>query len=203
LAVRLFPGWEKTSGRSPLSILFPIFSETFGFLIPDALLQRSSTGANSRQQRFTPHVTFWAFLSQTLAPQTSCRGTLRKVQAWWLLRAPDSVIGSASTAAYTKASQHLDLQVIDGIGCHLVERMERRAMTSRKWPGRNVKVIDGTTLSMPDTPENQGIYPQPSSQKPGCGFPRMRLVGAFSLATGAMLDYAKSSIHVSESILFG
>jgi len=120
-----------------------------------------------------------------------------------VIRAPDSVIGSASTAAYTKARQRLDPQVIDGIGCHLVERMERRAMTSRKWLGRNVKVIDGTTLSMPDTPENQGIYPQPSSQKPGCGFPQMRLVGVFSLATGAMLDYAKSSVHVSESILFG
>ena len=196
-------GLEKSLRKVAALNTLADFFETFGFLIPDALLQRNSTGANTRQRRFTLHVTFWAFLSQTLAPQTSCRETVRKVQAWWLLRSPDSTIGSASTAAYTKARQRLDPLVIDGIGRHLVDRMERRALTSQKWLGRNVKVIDGTTLSMPDTPENQEIYPQPSSQKTGCGFPQMRLVGVFSLATGAMLDYAKSNIHVSESILFG
>jgi len=78
-------GVEKTLRKIAALNTLSDFFETFGFLIPDALLQRSSTGANSRQRRFTPHVTFWAFLSQTLAPQTSCRETLRKVQAWWLL----------------------------------------------------------------------------------------------------------------------
>jgi hypothetical protein len=43
---------------------------------------------------------------------------------------------------------------------------------------------------MPDTPENQELYPQPDSQKPGLGFPIARLVGVISLATGALLDYA-------------
>ena len=81
--------------------------------------------------------------------------------------------------------------------------MERRALASQLWLGRRVKVVDGTTLSMPDTAENQKVYPQPTSQKAGCGFPQMRLVGVFSLATGAMLDFAKSSILVSESLLFG
>lgn len=55
---------------------------------------------------------------------------------------------------------------------------------------------------MPDTQENQDKYPQPSSQKIGCGFPQMRVVGLFSLASGALLDLAKSSIRVHESILF-
>jgi hypothetical protein len=56
---------------------------------------------------------------------------------------------------------------------------------------------------MPDTLENQQKYPQPSSQKAGCGFPQMRIVGLFSSACGALLDFARSSIHVHESILFG
>jgi hypothetical protein len=179
------------------------FFETFGFLIPDALLHRSSSGANSRERRFTRHLTFWAFLAQSLAPQTSCRDIVRKVQAWWLLRAPKSKAGSSSTAAYTKARQRLEPKTIRGIDAHLIERLETRVQPSQLWLGRCVRVVDGTTVSMPDTHDNQKKYPQPSSQNAGCGFPQMRIVGLFSLASGALLDFAKSSIHVHESILFG
>jgi Insertion element 4 transposase N-terminal len=193
---------EKLREVAALNTLSDFFA-TFGFLIPDALLHRSASGVNSRQRRFTLHVTFWAFLAQTLAPETSCRDVVRKVQAWWLLRAPKSKAGSSSTAAYTKARQRLDPATINGISEHLIERLEARVGPSQLWLGRKVRVVDGTTVSMPDTPENQEKYPQPSSQKAGCGFPQMRIVALFSLASGALLDFAKSSIEVGESTLFG
>lgn len=196
-------GLQKTLREIAALNTLSDFFETFGFLIPDALLRRRSHGTNSRQRRFTLHVTFWAFLAQTLAPDTSCRDIVRKVQAWWLLRAPKSVVGSASTAAYTKARKRLDPAAIRGISQHLVDRLEGCVQSSQLWLGRRVRVVDGTTVSMPDTPENQIKYPQPSSQKAGCGFPQMRVVGLFSLASGALLDFAHSSIRVHESILFG
>lgn len=196
-------GLQKTLREIAALNTLSDFFETFGFLIPDALLRRRSHGTNSRQRRFTLHVTFWAFLAQTLAPDTSCRDIVRKVQAWWLLRAPKSVVGSASTAAYTKARKRLDPAAVRGISRHLVDRLEGRVQSSQLWLGRRVRVVDGTTVSMPDTPENQIKYPQPSSQKAGCGFPQMRVVGLFSLASGALLDFAHSSIRVHESILFG
>lgn len=196
-------GVQKTLRQVTALNTLSDFFETFGFLVPDALLRRRSSGTNSRQRRFTLHVTFWAFLAQTLAPETSCRNIVRKVQAWWLLRAPGSAAGSPSTAAYTKARQRLEPETIGGIGRHLVGRLEGRVQPSQLWLGRRVRVVDGTTVSMPDTPENQEKYPQPSSQKAGCGFPQMRVVGLFSLASGALLEHAKSSIHVHESILFG
>jgi len=196
-------GLQKTLRQVTALNTLSDFFKTFGFLIPDALLRRRSSGTNSRQRRFTLHVTFWAFLAQTLAPETSCRDIVRKVQAWWLLRAPGSATGSPSTAAYTKARQRLEFETIRGIGRHLVDRLEGRVQQSQLWLGRRVRVVDGTTVSMPDTPGNQQKYPQPSSQKAGCGFPQMRVVGLFSLASGALLDHAKSSSHIHESILFG
>jgi hypothetical protein len=59
-----------------------------------------------------------------------------------------------------------------------------------RWRGRTVKLVDGTGLSMPDTPGNQARYPQPSSQAPGVGFPLARLVGVICLSTGAVVDAA-------------
>jgi len=70
------------------------------------------------------------------------------------------------------------------------------------WKGLRVAVVDGTTLSMPDTAENQAVWPQPSEQKAGCGFPVMKLVGLFSLATGALSCVACGSLHNAEHALF-
>jgi len=58
------------------------------------------------------------------------------------------------------------------------------------WRGRTVKLVDGTSISMPDTPDNQAQYPQPSSQATGVGFPLARLVGVVCLSTGVVVDAA-------------
>jgi len=50
-----------------------------------------------------------------------------------------------------------------------------------------VYIFDGATVSMPDTYANQQAYPQPPQQKPGLGFPLMRIAAIFSLACGAVL----------------
>jgi hypothetical protein len=65
-----------------------------------------------------------------------------------------------------------------------------KALAQWLWRGRTVKLVDGTGISMPDTPENQQRYPQPSTQAPGVGFPLARLVMVICLATGAALDAA-------------
>ncbi len=60
------------------------------------------------------------------------------------------------------------------------------------WCGRKVRVADGSTFTMPDTPANQAAYPQQKSQKPGCGFPIARIVVIFSLSVGTVLEAAIS-----------
>lgn len=70
------------------------------------------------------------------------------------------------------------------------------------WHGRPVKVVDGTSVSMPDTPQNQELYPQPSGQKKGCGFPVMRLVVSFCLSTGILLSCRKGALKIHERRLW-
>jgi hypothetical protein len=78
----------------------------------------------------------------------------------------------------------------------------QRLSDGQLWLGKRVKIVDGTTLSMPDTAENQAVYPQESQQKPGCGFPLLRLVGVLSLGNGALLDYTTFSQRSHDIQLF-
>jgi hypothetical protein len=92
-----------------------------------------------------------------------------------------------------------DLEEVDA---QVARRVEAAATDRWLWYGRRVKVADGSGLSMPDTPANQAVYPQSSRQKPGCGFPVMRIVALFSLATGVILGLAKAALGVGERTLF-
>ena len=153
----------------------------FGSMVPDALLSREKSGAGSRDRLFSPLITFWAFLAQVLSPNSACRESLRKVQAWWSLR--HGVEISADTSAYCQARARLSDHVLQHVHDHLAQRMEANVPDDELWRGRSVKIVDGTNLSMPDTAKNQQAYPQPTSQKPGCGFPMMKLIAIFSLAS--------------------
>ena len=110
----------------------------------------------------------------------------------------------ASAAADRQARKRLDTQTLELIAGQVAWSLERNTLEAEKWlGGRPVKIIDGTPVSRcPDPPKNQSVWPQPSSQKPGCGFPLMKLVGLFSLSSGALLDHATANEHVHESQLF-
>ena len=178
--------------------------QLFGSYIPAALLTQDSSGPNSRKRLFSLEVVFWAFLDQVQTPMGACREAVRKVMAHLRRKFPRSESGAMSpdTSAYCQARARIPLDVIDGINTHLLERMQKHIPCRGLWHGRHVKLVDGTGVSMPDTPENQQRWPQSSAQKPGCGFPSMNLVGIFCLLTGALLKTAAGDRHTHESILF-
>ena len=80
--------------------------------------------------------------------------------------------------------------MVTGLTHAVGELVSARAKAGWRWRGRHVKLVDGTGISMPDTPQNQEQYPQPSSQAEGVGFPLARVVGVICLATGAVIDAA-------------
>ncbi len=151
-----------------------------------------------RQSIFTPQTTFWMFLSQVFAADGACREVLRKYQAFRALTGEKEI--SSNTGGYCQARARLPLHDVHLVHERLVERIKEE-FPSQSWRGRSVNVVDGSSVSMPDTPENQRCYPQPPSQKYGCGFPVMRIVVYFALCSGIILDMAKSPLSVGEAAL--
>lgn len=189
---------EKLRSLQSLEDLYAIF----GDLLPNKLLERKEKGANSRTRSLPPSVTFWAFLAQVLDVKGSCRETARKIEAWWRWsqwRSSPTVTASA----YCQARARLDLATLRVIRQQTAWQLERN--TSRDESvlgGRPVKIVDGTMLSMSDEACLQKRWPQSSGQKPGCGFPLLKLVGLFSLSSGGLLAEATGSLHEHESQLF-
>jgi len=148
-------------------------------------------------------VAFWAFLDQVQSPKRSCREAVRKVMALGRRAAPqaDGSISQANTA-YCKARARIPIPVLDDIHTHLVNRLLTRIPSAELWHGRHVRIVDGSSVSMPDTEANQAVWPQPSSQKPGCGFPIMNFVGIFCLHSQALLQTASGGRHTHETKLF-
>jgi hypothetical protein len=141
-----------------------------------------------RDRLFSPLVTLWVFLSQVLDPDHSCRAAVARFLAWRTGRGLPPC--SANAGAYCKARGRLPEGVLARLTRSTGRQLQDQAPPQWRWNGRPVKVADGTTVSMPDTADNQKEFPQSRTQKPGVGFPLARLVVLFSLTVGTVLDAA-------------
>jgi len=143
---------------------------------------------NYRDRTYPPLTTLGLFLGQALSPDGACQGAVARHLSERVARgaAPCSL----NTGPYCKARQRLPLALIERLATAAGERLEAASASAWKWRGRAVKLLDGTTVSMPDTPANQAEYPQSGEQKPGLGFPLTMLVALISLSTGAVLRWA-------------
>ena len=141
-----------------------------------------------RERLYPPTVTLSMFLSQALHADHSCQ---RVVNEWAAMRAAEGLPPqSVRTGGYCRARHRLPVAMIRTLAQETGERLCRQAAMHWRWQGRCVKLIDGTGISMPDTPLNQSCYPQLSSQAAGVGFPLARLVAVICLSTGGLLDAA-------------
>lgn len=148
-------------------------------------------GVNYRDRVFNPVTTIWGFLSQVLSDDQSCRDALSRIIAH--KAANGDAVCSPNTASYCNARSRIHTDVLRTLARRTAQELQKSVADEWKWNGRSVFIVDGSHVSMPDTPENQASYPQPEVQQPGIGFPLARLAVLLSLATGACHDLAIAS----------
>lgn len=151
--------------------------------IRDVLQQH---GVQFRDRLFNPVTTIWGFLSQVLSEDHSCRDAVSRIIAH---RATNRLAAcSPNTASYCDARSRLRTEVLSTLARRTAEELQASVARQWKWNGRSVFIVDGSSVSMPDTPENQKRYPQPPQQATGLGFPLARITVLLSLATAACHD---------------
>jgi hypothetical protein len=137
---------------------------------------------------FSPLIVLWAFLSQCLSDDKSCLAATLRIAGYLLAAGRERC--SLRSGAYCKARAKLPLAFLRKLALEVAWDLEHQVPASWRWRGRRAFLVDGSTLTMPDTPANQEAYPQQAAQKPGLGFPILRIVVVFSLATGAVMAVA-------------
>lgn len=161
----------------------------FNLLTAPSLLDKvESVLPAHRERRFPPTETLSMFLAQALSADRSCQKAVDDAAIKRL--AAGLTPCSTHTGAYCRARTRLPLQMVDTLTRYVGQSVSAHAAPAWHWRGRPVRLVDGTTVRMPDTPANQATYPQPRNQKPGLGFPLCRVVGLVCLGSGALLNAA-------------
>lgn len=158
----------------------------FADVLSEPLVTRSLTASRViwNDSIYPPLVTLWVFLGQVLNADHSCRAAVAR-----LITHRQGQSGcSPETGAYCQARKRLPEKFFSDVARGTGQALDDQAASDWLWKDRRVYLFDGSTVSMPDTPENQTAYPQHDSQKPGLGFPLARIAAIFSLSCGAIID---------------
>ena len=170
-------------------------------LLPESKLEAilKEEHVSYRNCVYTPIVTLWAMVLQVLDPDKSLSNAVKRLNSWLAVAGVECP--STNTGAYSKARQRLPEGVLQRLVPEVAESLEQQVPSTQQWCGRRVRVCDGTTVLMSDTPANQAEYPQHGNQTPGCGFPIAKLVVMFSLLTGAVVAACVAPWAFSEIVM--
>lgn len=155
---------------------------------PELFEQVESLLPPHRERLFPPTETLSMFLAQALSADRSCQKAVNDTAIRRLVASLPSC--STHTGAYCRARKRLPMEMVCTLARYTGRWVAAHAPEPWHWRGRPVRLVDGTTVAMPDTLANQAVYPQPRSQKPGLGFPLCRTVGIVCLGSGAVLNAA-------------
>jgi len=141
-----------------------------------------------RERLFPPIETLSMFVAQALSPDGSCQEVVNDAAVKRLVSGLSPC--STSTAGYCRARARLPQEMIATLTRQTGQMITEGAADGWHWQARPVRLVDGATVTLADTEENQAKFPQPSSQKAGLGFPQCRLVALLCLGSGALLNAA-------------
>lgn len=141
-----------------------------------------------RNRIYNPITTLSMFLAQALNEDRSCSKAVNDL----IIQRHENRAGriSTNTGAYCLARKKLPLDLLTDLTIEIGSLIQREAQSIWGWRNRRVCLIDGTSLTMPDTKESQREFPQQGAQKPGLGFPICRVLTVNCLTSGALLNAA-------------
>lgn len=160
----------------------------FSNILSEGIVAEALSAIDARwlDRIYSPLVTLWVFLGQVLSQDHSCRAAVARLIAHRVSQGQCPC--SAVTGAYCQARKRLPEEFFSEVARQTGRALDSDVDPQWLWKERRVYLFDGSSVSMPDTRENQSAYPQPDTQKPGLGFPLARIAAVFSLSCGAVLD---------------
>ena len=153
---------------------------------PTILALCREVGYQWRSRLLDPVTTVHLFILQILHGNTACS------------HLPRLVAQRFTASAFCQARTRLPLGVWQQLLRRTAAVCEQRTHDEGRWRGHRTFLVDGSGFSMPDTPELQEYFGQPSGQRPGCGFPVAHLLALFHAGTGFLLEVLAAPWHTHD-----
>ena len=169
-------------------------------ILPAGCLDNQAAKDHSRDRLLPLDRTFWCWLWQILQCNTSCREVMKQVNMLFVLHGRSM---AENSSAYCQSRKLILPALVERIYRHVAQAAFGWAPAATRLQGRRLKALDGTSARLADTPANRAAFPQPTSQNPGAGFPVMKIVALFCVASGAILAHATGNLWTSEISLAG
>jgi hypothetical protein len=165
------------------------------FLLPEPINQLALAGNHLfRNTTLTPGNTLRLFVQQVAHGNIACAAVHRLAETRF------------SDTAWCQARDRLPMEVIQSVLGSLVEQTRREldqtddiGDQAQRWRGHRVHVIDGTSDSMPDTPELRDHYGVPGACRPGLGFPTTHLMLLMDSRSGLLIDCIDSPLNTHDA----
>lgn len=201
-----FPAWRGRLARPPRLRLAAVCADLrrctldrledwLGPLLA-SLAALDPAKASARERPYSVRRTWWCFLWQMLQNNAPCREVVLQLQAHLRLDGQRPV--DDATSAYCQARRRLSESLCAAALHASAQAADQRVGPDAALQGRVLKVVDGSTLTLPDTPENRAEYPQPTTQKTGVGFPQLHLLVVWSARGGGVLDHERGPCRQGE-----
>ena len=139
-----------------------------------------------RDRVLGPVTTVHVFLLQILHGNTACTALSRLAEVTF------------SAASYCTARTRLPLALFQSLLQCLCSALFPEVQETGRWRGHRTWTLDGSSFSMPDTPELQAYFGQPSGQAKGCGFPVAHMLALFHAGTGLLLRVVASPMRTHD-----
>ncbi|WP_411847767.1 IS4 family transposase [Roseibacillus persicicus] len=152
-----------------------------------------------RQRQFGHIPTLWAWTCQIFERNESCSRGLAHLQSW--AASEGLPVPAGDSGAYCRARMRLKDDFIEALSQRTLAAMDVAIDEENRWQGFELKAIDGSSVKLMDTPENQEQYPQPSVQKEGCGFPVMSVSALLNLSHGGIEHFVTGPLKEQDASL--
>jgi Transposase DDE domain/Insertion element 4 transposase N-terminal len=172
-------------------------------ILPDrAILEACrAAGYSFRRRCITPVVTVLYMLLSAIWPEESFNAAWQVLWDTFRSHSPELECRSPSRGSVTKARQRLPLAVWDHLFAWVSQQAQRLSEPWALWRGHRVVLLDGTCVSMPDTPSLQTTFGTQTGQHGPARYPLARMVALSLAQTMTVMAYAVGAYRTDETVL--
>jgi len=159
---------------------FALFAQTLDAEWIERALQATDK-ASVRRRKLPAEYVVWLVIGMGLLRDRSIQEVVRHLDL--VLPGADRDRQSVSGGAIVQARDRLGPQPLAWLFEHTAEGWAMASADEHRWRGLAVFGVDGTTLRVPDSPENDAEFGRPGTSRGGAvaGYPQLRLVALMVL----------------------